>query len=489
MSLESATRSLTRWFDDGGFAADLSRRIGYRTVSQGTAHRADIDAYLAEVVVPELTAMGFTCRVLANPVPGGPPFLLAERHEGGHRPTVLTYGHGDVVDGQDALWSAGLDPWTMTERDGAWYGRGAADNKGQHAVNFAALREVIAARQGSLGYNVKVLFEMGEECSSPGLREVARAHEDELRADLFLASDGPRLVEESPTIFLGSRGSVVFELSYSARETALHSGNWGGIVANPAVVLSHAISGLVGRRGRIEVAGLLPPEIPEDVRTELAALPIDSAHLGRRIDEDWGQPGLTPAERLLGWNTLEVLTLHAGDDAKPVNAVPGTARAHCQLRFVVGTRWDRLQEYVRAHLDAAGFPEVEVRIVRGSPATRVSPGDPWVRWAKTSIEDAMGRPPLVNPNLGGTVPNDVFAEILGLPTVWVPHSYPGCRQHGPDEHLPVAVAREGLAVMAALFWNLGVTDPITAGGAGARGRAGSADGPVDSTTGPAATPG
>lgn len=462
MSLSTVIQSLADWFDSGEFAADLARRVSYRTVSSDPAYRSQLDAYLDEVVVPELEEIGFCCQVLDNPVPEGPPFLLATRHEGEGLPTVLLYGHGDVVEGHEGQWSDGLDPWRLTERNGAWYGRGSADNKGQHAVNIAALREVTAARGGRLGYNVKVLLEMGEECSSPGLRELARTHRNEMTADVFLGSDGPRITQDSPTIFLGSRGSAVFELSYRAHETALHSGNWGGLVANPATVLVHAITSLVGRHGRIQVDGLLPPEIPEDVRAELAALPIDEAHLGRPIDPQWGEPGLTSAEQLLGWNTLEVLTLHAGDDAKPVNAVPSLARAYCQLRFVVGTRIDALQEIIRAHLDRHGFQEIEVRIVRGSPATRISPSNPWVGWAKESISSVTGRPPLVNPNLGGTVPNDVFADILEQPTIWVPHSYPGCRQHGPDEHLPVDIARGGLSVMAALLWNLGITDPVTA---------------------------
>lgn len=462
MSLNAVIRSLEDWFDSGQFATDLSRRVSYRTVSSDPACRSQLDAYLDEVVVSELEEIGFCCKVLDNPVTEGPPFLLATRHEGEALPTVLLYGHGDVVEGHEGQWTDGLDPWTLTERNGAWYGRGSADNKGQHAVNFAALREVIAARGGRLGYNVKVLLDMGEECSSPGLRELARTHRNEMAADVFLGSDGPRITQNSPTIFLGSRGSAVFELSYRAHETALHSGNWGGLVANPATVLAHAISSLVGRHGRIQVDGLLPPEIPEDVRAELAALPIDEAHLGRPIDRQWGEPGLTSAEQLLGWNTLEVLTVHAGDDAKPVNAVPNFARAYCQLRFVVGTRVDELREIVRAHLDDHGFPEIEVEVVRGSPATRISPSDPWVGWATESISSVTGRRPLVNPNLGGTVPNDVFADILGQPTIWVPHSYPGCRQHGPDEHLPFHIAREGLGVMAALLWNLGVTDPVTA---------------------------
>lgn len=92
---------------------------------------------------------------------------------------------------------------------------------------------------------------------------------------------------------------------------------------------------------------------------------------------------------------------------------------------------------------------------RGTPATRLDPDDPWARWAVASLAATTGKTPALLPNLGGTVPNDAFSEVLGLPTIWVPHSYPACCQHGPDEHLLASVAREGAAVMAGLFWDLG----------------------------------
>ena len=231
---------------------------------------------------------------------------------------------------------------------------------------------------------------------------------------------------------------------------------------NPGVVVSSAIASMVDGRGKILVQGLLPPEIPGPVRDALARLKVDSDSLGRTIDEDWGEPGLTAAERLLGWNSLEVLTLHAGNHAKPVNAIPPTAHAHLQLRFVVGTNWSEIEHIVRKHLDEAGFSDVKVRLIRGSPATRLDPASPWVTWAKAAVKDVIGAEPAVVPNLGGTVPNDVFADILGLPTVWIPHSYPGCKQHAPNEHLPLDIVEQGLAMMVSIFWELGEAEALDA---------------------------
>lgn len=451
----NALENTDRRFEDGSFANALAKRVAYRSVSGPDAKDEDLLPYYREILEPDLAAMGFKCRYLENPIAGASPFLFAERIESPDFLTVLTYGHGDVVPGYDEQWEEGLSPWSLTLRDGAWYGRGVADNKGQHLTNLTALREVIAARGGRLGFNMKALFELGEERSSPGLRQVCKQNADTFAADLFIASDGPRVSKDQPTLFLGSRGSAVFELSCAPRAGGLHSGNWGGIMKNPGVVLASAIASMVDGRGKILVQGLLPPPIPSPVRDALSRLKVDSESLGRAIDDDWGEPGFSAAERLLGWNSLEVLTLHAGNYAKPVNAIPPSAQAHMQLRFVVGTNWTEIESIVREHLDRAGFADVQVKLVRGSPATRLDPASPWVNWAKAAVKEVMGAEPAVVPNLGGTVPNDVFSDILGLPTVWIPHSYPGCKQHAANEHLPLSIVKQGLAMMVSVFWELG----------------------------------
>src|SRR5690554_2409400 len=165
---------------------------------------------------PAFEAMGFTCQTLTHPAAKA-PFLFAQRIEDPSLPTVLGYGHGDVIRGLEPEWHEGLDPWTLTERDGRWYGRGIADNKGQHSVNMAAMKAVLDTR-GKLGFNAKYLIEMGEETGSSGLRELCDTHKNLLSADLLIASDGPRLNADRPTVFLGSRGGFTFDLSIESRE-------------------------------------------------------------------------------------------------------------------------------------------------------------------------------------------------------------------------------------------------------------------------------
>jgi acetylornithine deacetylase/succinyl-diaminopimelate desuccinylase-like protein len=443
-------------FDDGRFLATLARRVAFRTESQDAASGPILRSYLHDEIATSLAALGFTSRIVDNPVSERSPFLLAERIEADAAFTLLTYGHGDVVRGYDAQWAGGRSPWTISVEGNRWYGRGTADNKGQHTINLAALEQVLSAREGCLGYNVKIILETGEETGSPGLDEMCARYRDALDADVFLASDGPRVRASRPTIFLGSRGVCNFELHVKLREGGHHSGNWGGLLRNPGVRLAHAIAGLVDAHGRILVPGLRPAALPESVRAALKDIDVGGGPDDPEVDPDWGEPGLSPPERVFAWNTLEVLAFTTGNPAMPVNAIPPEARAHCQMRFVVGSDAASLLARIRERLDEAGFSDVELH-ASGSPmaATRLDPDDEWVRWGVASIERSTGARPALLPNIGGSLPNNVFAQTLGLPTLWVPHSYPACSQHAPNEHILADVTREALRIMAGMFWDLG----------------------------------
>ncbi|WP_338670266.1 M20 family metallopeptidase [Pantoea dispersa] len=455
MTAQQAVQQATAYFDSGEFQRILARRVAWRTESQRDDRDAALQDYLQQEIAPQLQALGFTLQLIDNPHAAGRPFLVAVRMEDPALPTLLSYGHGDVVFGDDENWRSGLSPWQLTEEGDRWYGRGSADNKGQHCVNLAALEQVYQARGGRLGFNCKWLFEMGEEISSPGLAQLCQQQAELLQADLFIASDGPRLNAVRPTLFLGSRGAVNFRLTINARDNAYHSGNWGGLLSNPGTRLASAIATLVDAQGVLQVEALRPDSLTPQVRAILSDIEVGGMPGDPAIDTNWGEPGLTPAERLYGWNTLEVLSFLTGNPARPMNAIPGSATAVCQLRFVVGTDWQRLAQHVSAHLAQHGFHDVEVEFLRGSPATRLDPDDPLVHWVLNSMAATSGKKPALLPNLGGSLPNEVFAEILGLPTLWVPHSYPACGQHGVNEHMLKSIAREGLQIMTQLLWELG----------------------------------
>jgi acetylornithine deacetylase/succinyl-diaminopimelate desuccinylase-like protein len=457
MSRAAAITRAHAYFDDGGFLADLTRRVAIPSTSQEPERAGALHAYLADEIVPTLTRLGFVCRVLDNP--SGPPVAVAERIEDPALVAVLVYGHGDTIRGQDREWRQGLSPWQVVVEGERIYGRGTADNKGQHSVNIAGLEAVLAER-GALGFNCKFLIEMGEELGSAGLRELCEHHRDGLlKADILIASDGPRIAPRQPTLFLGARGGYPIDLIVDLRPGAHHSGNWGGLLANAGIVLAQALASITNARGAIRIAEWRPP-LPQSVRQVLTGVEVDGGDDGPAVDRDWGEPDLTPAERVFGWNSFEILAFIAGTPQSPVNAIPGTARAHCQLRYVVGTKVDDIIPALRRHLDSHGFKQVEARPGRGSHfyASRIDPADPWVGFVKQSMQHTAGRVPTILPNLGGSLPNDIFTDVLKLKTIWVPHSYAGCSQHAPDEHLLAPIAREGLGLMAGLFWDLGDRD-------------------------------
>jgi acetylornithine deacetylase/succinyl-diaminopimelate desuccinylase-like protein len=455
MSRDGAIARAREYFDKGKFFEDLSRRVAYPTECQNEARAAELRAYLTDEMIPCLQAMGFDCQVFENPNAGGPPFLTAQRIEDPCLPTILTYGHGDTVRAMEGKWRKGLTPWQLIQEGDRWYGRGAADNKGQHSINLGAL-VAVKEEKGRLGFNVKVLIEMGEEMGSPGLHAICEKEKEKLKADVLIASDGPRLTPHQPTVFGGSRGVLNFDLSVELREGGHHSGNWGGLLANPGILLAHAIASLVDQKGKILVPGLKPDGIPDSVRRSLAEIHV-TGEGGPQIDPDWGEPGLSLTEKVYGWSTLEILSFVCGDPNAPAHAIPPKAWARCHMRFVAGQDPSRFLPAVQQHLDKNGFKEVTVIPVRESwtNATRLDPDHPMVLMALSSIERTTGRKTAFLPNLGGTLPNDAFTDILGMPTVWIPHSYGGCSQHAPDEHLLAPLAREGLELMAGLFWDLG----------------------------------
>ncbi|CAG9297251.1 M20 family metallopeptidase [Celerinatantimonas diazotrophica] len=458
MSRQLAMDSINEYFESGEFFKLLSERVAVRSESQTPEGYPQLSVYLHQHMIPYLEQMGFTCEVIANPAADDPnawPLLLAERIEDPSLLTLLTYGHGDVVRGYDNQWKKGLSPWQMIADGDLWYGRGTADNKGQHSVNLAALKNLLEVK-GELGFNVKVLLEMGEETGSPGLDLFCQQYQDRLKSDLFIASDGPRVGAQYPTLFLGSRGSMNFDLTIRAREGSHHSGNWGGLLSNSATRLMNAWSCLIDGKGKILVPELLPTQLPESLREAVQDIPVGTGEYDPELSPDWGEPGLTPAERLFGWNTLEILACHAGNPDAPANAIPGSAVIHAQMRFVVGSQNEQFLTIIRRHLQANGFEDVEVTPAAAvmMEATRLDPDDPWVHWAMNSIKETTGYAASLIPNLGGSLPNATFANTLGLPTLWIPHSYPACLQHGPNEHFLGSVAKQSLQIMTGIFWDL-----------------------------------
>ena len=232
-----------------------------------------------------------------------------------------------------------------------------------------------------------------------------------------IASDGPRVDKALPTIATGTRGTVHFDLVVKLRAGGVHSGHWGGLTTDPAIVLAHALGSMMDRHGKILVRDWLPRNgVPAAVRGVLDGCPVGGGDGAATIDEGWGEPGLTAAEKIYGWNSLIVLAMVSGRPENPVNAVAPDARAHCQIRYTVDTDPEVFGPALRRHLDEEGFPEVAIENAgTRMPASRTAPDDPWVQWVRSSMEQSLGKHVQVIPNSSGGLPGDVFVDHLGVP--------------------------------------------------------------------------
>jgi len=444
-------------WDGGDYLARLRDLVAVPTESQMPEREADLHRYCSDVLGPMVRDIGFETVVLDNSRAGRGPVLVASRIEDAALPTVLVYGHGDVVRGEPKRWRAGLDPWAVTVEGDKIYGRGVVDNKGQHLIAIEALRAVIATR-GRLGFNAKVLVETGEEVGSPGIREFLVAHRELCAADVFIGLDGPRQTTFMPEVKLGARGGVAFDLVCDLREGSHHSGHWGGVLADPGFILAHAMATIVNPRGRILVPGWVPAHVPNSVRQACADIVFEDMPGLPEADPNWGEPGLSKAERIFAWTSVIVLASITGSPDAPVNAVAGTARARLQVRHTVDVPAETIVPALRAHLGAQGFADVQVVPVMerdAFPASRTDPDEPWVKCVVASLAETAGRAPNVIPNSSGSNPSQIFKEELGTPVIWIPNSYAGCHQHGPDEHGLGSLLREGLGLMAGLWWDIG----------------------------------
>ena len=449
-------KSIERYFDDGEFIKDLNLLIEAKTESQIDNSLQGLHNYFLDHLVPSLNRYDFETEISDNPNPKAGPILIAKRIEDKDLPTVLIYGHADVVVGQEDKWEKGLDPWKLTIRGNKIFGRGTADNKGQHWIIISCLQHILKEKR-NLGFNCKILIESDEEMGSRGLHDFCTSRSHDLSADVLIASDGPRVDPDQATIVLGSRGLNKFEMSLNLRKGSHHSGNWGGLISDPGIILSNAISSIVDQRGQINIPSWKPNSLNNEIKSIIKKLKISGGSNSPPIDKNWGEKDLSPEERVFGWNSFSVLAMELGDIERTQNAIAPSARAICQLRYVVGTNADEVLPSLKKHLIENGYKDIEVKPSRMSSmkATRLDHNDYWAKLTNYSIQKTLGKPAAVVPNIGGSIPNEVFMDTLNLSTIWIPHSYTGCSQHAPNEHMLTSIAKEGLQITAGLFWDIG----------------------------------
>ena len=394
------------------------------SVSAQPEHAGDMVA-AAHWLEQRLVRSGFDCQVHET---AGHPSVLARRCELPGALTLLIYGHYDVQPpGDQDLWDS--PPFEPTVREGAVFGRGAADDKGQLLTAVAAV-EAWHAVSGALPVNVKFLLEGEEEIGSPHLPSLIGSHQDELACDVVLICDTAAFKSGVPAITYGTKGLVYKEVTLIGPDRDLHSGSFGGTVANPANVLVELIASLKDDDGRVAIPGFY-----DDALT--------------------GEAGYTTLERRWTRPTLDVNGLSAGYQGQGASTIiPARASAKVSMRLVpqqdpdaVSASFDRLVRQICGD-------RVRVRIVEhGLCRAYMAPLDsPWMAAARRALAAGFGREPVLIRE-GGTLPIlPVFKEVLGADCLLLGYCRPDCNAHGPNEffHIDdfVAGAVTGVRLLA-----------------------------------------
>ena len=369
--------------------------------------------------------------------------------------TVLVYGHYDVqpVDPLE-LWKS--DPFEPEIRDGAIYARGANDDKGQLYMHLKAFEYML--REGKLRHNVKFIFEGEEEIGSPSLAEWAQEHRDLLAADIILVSDTTMISEQVPSINCGMRGLSYIEVKVTGPDKDLHSGHYGGAVANPINVLCDMVSSLIDKDGRINIPGFYDDvvELSDEDRAKLARAPFDLGEYKSflTIKEVKGEKGYTTLERTGIRPCLDVNGIwggYTGEGAKTV--LPSVAYAKISMRLVPNQDSDRITELVMDHIRniAPDYVKVDVKRYHGGNGFLIPISSPAYQAASKAMEEVYGVEPVPSRG-GGSIP--ILADlqrILGIDPLLMGFGLERDTIHSPNESYLLSQLFKGMESIAFFY--------------------------------------
>ncbi len=450
-----------------------------RVVAYLEAHRADFEERLkallripsvsaqpdrdadtrraAEFVRDDLRGLGFDAELIAT---RGHPIVFAERRDAPGKPTLLVYGHYDVqpADRDKDGWDS--DPFEPVVRDGKIYARGATDDKGQMLTHVRAAEGWLRAA-GALPVNVKFLIEGEEEVGGANLEPFVAGNRDRLACDYAVISDTSQFAPGIPAITYGLKGLSYFELIVSGANRDLHSGTFGGAVANPCNALAVILARLKDADGRIQLPGFYDAVRPlEDwERYQFARLPSSEAafqaDLG--VPSLEGEAGYTTLERKWARPTCDVNGLSGGYQGPgPKTVLPAKASAKLSFRLVPDQDPRTVADQFRAHVAATCPPGVrhEIIVHQGAPAVLVGVESPGVRAAVRAIEAGFGNPPVFIRE-GGSIPVvGLLKERLGVETLLLGWGQTDDNLHGPNEKLSLADFHRGIKAGAHLLAEL-----------------------------------
>jgi acetylornithine deacetylase/succinyl-diaminopimelate desuccinylase-like protein len=432
---------------------ELKALLAIPSISALPQHAADVRR-CAEWCADEMRRIGLqNVRLIDTP---GNPVVYGDWLGAAGAPTILFYGHYDVqpVDPLE-LWES--PPFEATIRDGEIYARGSADDKGQVFMHVKAV-EAHLKQNGRLPVNIKFILEGEEEVGSAHLDDFVRAHRSELGADVVVISDSPMFARGVPSICYGLRGLVYCQIDLRGSSTDLHSGSFGGAVANPAMVLSQMLAQMKDRSGRIRIPGFYDDVVPlqEEERKAWATLPFNEKQYKKAfgIPKVYGETGYTTLERTWARPTFEVnglLSGFTGEGAKTV--LPAVAMAKVSMRLVPNQDPDKIAALFDAHVRDIAPKTVQVTVTRmhGGKPWMTSYDNPFVQAAGRAIERGFGQKPVFTRE-GGSIPVvSTFQEELGLPSVLFGVGLPDENAHAPNEKLDVSNFQNGIIASAILY--------------------------------------
>jgi acetylornithine deacetylase/succinyl-diaminopimelate desuccinylase-like protein len=436
---------------------ELKALLAIPSISALPEHQGDVKR-CADWCGEEMRRVGLqNVRLMDTP---GFPVVYGDWMGAPGAPTILFYGHYDVqpVDPLD-LWQS--PPFEATVRDGEIYARGAADDKGQVFMHLKAV-EAHLKENGRLPVNIRFMLEGEEEVGSEHLDDFVRGHKADLNADVVVISDSPMFARGVPSICYGLRGLVYFQIDLRGSATDLHSGSFGGAVANPAFVLAQMIAQMKDRGGRIKIPGFYDDVRPieEAERQAWASLPFNE----KKYKKDFGIPklvgetGYTTLERTWARPTLEVnglLSGFTGAGAKTV--LPAVAMAKISMRLVPDQDPTKIGDLFQAYVEKLAPKTVQLKVTRmhGGKPWMTSYENPYVQAAGRAIEKGFGRQPIFTRE-GGSIPVvSTFQEELGLPSVLFGVGLPDENAHAPNEKLDVSNFHGGIISSAYLYDEIG----------------------------------
>jgi acetylornithine deacetylase/succinyl-diaminopimelate desuccinylase-like protein len=435
------------------YLEELKGFLAIPSISALPQHAGDVKR-CADWCVEEMRRIGLqNVRLIDTP---GNPVVYGDWLGAEGAPTILFYGHYDVqpVDPLE-LWES--PPFEATVRDGEIYARGSADDKGQVFMHFKAV-EAHLKQNGRLPVNIKFILEGEEEVGSVNLDDFIRAHKGELGADVVVISDSGMFARGVPSICYGLRGLVYFQLDLRGSSTDLHSGSFGGAVANPAMVLAQVLAQMKDRGGRIKIPGFYDDVVAlqEEERKALASLPFNEKQYKKDfgVPKLFGESGYTTLERTWARPTFEVnglLSGFTGEGAKTV--LPAIAMAKVSMRLVPNQSPDTIARLFEEYVKKVTPKTVELKVTRmhGGKPWMTSYDNPFVQAAARAIEKGFGQKPVLTRE-GGSIPVvSTFQEELGLPSVLFGVGLPDENAHAPNEKLDVGNFHGGIIASAILY--------------------------------------